>query len=279
MANPVLNERAIERAQHAGWAAPSAPNTSWAAPGGPTGTRPGGRLSDGPVSPYQGAMTVNGTITATAVLFVLLLISAAFGWNATDTNPDGELSFPSIALVGVGIGFACVIALYFKPAWAKVLGPVYALAQGFFVGAISRAYESFERGIVLQAVGATIATFVVMLVLYRTRIIKVTNRFRKIVIGATLGIMVMYLASFVFRLFGAEVNFLRQPSALGIGISVVICIVAALNLALDFDFIERGTQTGLPKHFEWFAAFGLLVTIVWLYLEFLRLLAMLQGRD
>ncbi len=277
MANPVLNERALERAQHAGWAAPLAPNTSWPAPGGPTGTRPGGRFSDGPVSPYQGAMTVNGTITATAVLFVLLLVSAAFGWNATETNPDNELSFPGIALVGVAVGFGCVIALYFKPQWAKVLGPVYALAQGFFVGAISKAYNEQYSGIVLQAVGATMATFLVMLVLYRTRIIKVTEKFRKVVIAATLGIMVMYLVTFIFSMFGAEASFWREPSALGIGISVVICVVAALNLALDFDFIERGTQTGLPKHFEWFAAFGLLVTIVWLYLEFLRLLGMLRS--
>lgn len=235
-------------------------------------------MSDGPLSPYQGAMTVDGTITATAVLFVLLLVSAVFGWNATGTNADGELAFPSIALVGVGIGFACVIALYFKPQWAKVLGPVFAIAEGFFVGAVSRAYEGQYNGIVLQAAGATIATFIVMLVLYRSRILKVTDRFRKIVIGATLGVMVLYMVSFVIRLFAGSdaVSFLREPSALGIAFSVFVCVLAALNLALDFDFIERGTQTGLPKHFEWFAAFGLLVTVVWLYLELLRLLAKLR---
>ncbi|MBA3802157.1 MAG: Bax inhibitor-1/YccA family protein [Acidimicrobiia bacterium] len=276
MANPLLNDRALERAQP-GWAAPAAPSNSWPAPGDATT-----RTTDGPVSHYEGAMTVSGTITASAVLFTLLLVSAVFGWNATETNPTtNELSFPGIAFVGIAVGFACVIALYFRPQWAKVLGPVYALAQGFFVGAISRAYDNFQSGVVLQAVGATVATFLVMLVLYRTQIIKVTNRFRKVVIAATLGIMVMYLVSFAFRLFAGSdsVSFLREPNALGIGISVVICVVAALNLALDFDFIERGTKSGLPKHFEWFAAFGLLVTIVWLYLEFLRLLAMLQSRN
>ncbi|MDQ3310776.1 MAG: Bax inhibitor-1/YccA family protein [Actinomycetota bacterium] len=271
MANPLLNDRALERAQP-GWAAPAAPSNTWPAPG-PT------RTADGPVSQYEGAMTVSGTITASAVLFTLLLISAVFGWNATDTNLEGELSFPGIALVGVAVGFGCVIALFFKPQWARVLGPVYALAQGFFVGAISKAYNTFNDGIVLQAVGATAATFAVMLVLHRTRIIKVTDRFRRIVIGATMGVMVLYLFTFVFSMFGFDAAFFREPNALGIGFSIFVCGLAALNLSLDFDFIERGSNSGLPKHFEWYGAFGLLVTVVWLYLELLRLLALLQGRD
>jgi uncharacterized YccA/Bax inhibitor family protein len=227
-------------------------------------------------------MTVRGSITATAVLFVLLLASAAVGWMNTSpatTDPVTgrmEFSFPGLAMVGVIVGFVCVIALYFKPKYAKFLGPVYAIAEGFFVGAISRVFEEQWSGIVLQAAGATLAVFAVMLALYNTRIIKVTDKFRRTVIFATLGIMALYLVSFVISLFGGEVPFINDASLLGIGFSVLVCGIAAMNLALDFDFIERGSKAGLSKDYEWVAAVGLLVTIVWLYLEILRLLAKLR---
>jgi uncharacterized YccA/Bax inhibitor family protein len=227
-------------------------------------------------------MTVRGSITATAVLFVLLLASAVVGWmntSAATTNPQtGELevSFPGLALVGVIVGFVCVIALYFRPTYAKVLGPIYAIAEGFFVGAISRVFEEQWNGIVLQAAGATLAVFAVMLLLYNTKIIKVTDKFRRTVIFATLGIMVLYLGSFIISLFGGSVSFINDASLVGIGFSVLVCVIAAMNLALDFDFIDRGAKAGLSKDYEWVAAVGLLVTIVWLYLEILRLLAKLR---
>jgi uncharacterized YccA/Bax inhibitor family protein len=271
MPNPMFNESTMKNASTT-WAPPE-PGTDFIPP-----------ISDGPVSTWKpGVMTVGGTISATAVLFVLLLASAAVGWNMVDTEIDpitGEeiVQFPAIAIVGVLIGFGCAILTAFKPHLAKFVGPVYALAQGFAVGAISRAYDAAYDGIVLQAAGATMAVFLVMLVLYRTQIIKVTDKFRRTVVFATLGIMVMYGVSLLFSLFGATPTFLSSPSLLGIGLSVVISIVAALNLALDFDFIERGSQQGLAKDFEWYAAFGLLVTIVWLYLEMLRLLAKLRER-
>jgi len=211
------------------------------------------------------------------VLFTLLLVSAAAGWIATDAPVEGApLEFPTLAMIGVFVGLGCVIALFFRPQWAKVLGPVYALAEGFFLGAISHVYELAYSGIVVQAAGATIGVTGVMLVLYRTRIIKVTERFRRIVIGATLGIMVFYGVSLLINLFGGNVGFLNSSSALSIGFSFLVAGVAAFNLALDFDFIERGSQQGLPKAFEWYAAFGLLVTVVWLYLEILRLLSKLR---
>jgi uncharacterized YccA/Bax inhibitor family protein len=280
MPNPFLNEKKLE-ADRAGWAAPVAPSPGgavWAAPTPPGApAAPGPRVDDGPISRWRpGVMTVNGSITATAVLFTLLLVSAVFGWLATDASPQGEIEFPGIAMIGVVVGFVSVIALYFKPQWAKVLGPVYALAQGFFVGAISKVFELQWSGIVVQAAGATVAVFAVMLVLYRTRIIKVTDRFRRIVIGATLGVMLLYLVSFVLNLFGGGVSFLQEPSALGIIFSVFVCGLAAFNLALDFDFIERGAREGMAKDYEWVAAVGLLVTVVWLYLEILRLLAKLR---
>ena len=276
MPNPFLNEKKLE-ADRAGWAAPVAPSPGgavWAppAPGAPTD-----RIDDGPVTPWRsGVMTVRGSITATAVLFVLLLISATAGWIATEASPQGQVQFPTLAIIGVMVGFVAVIALYFKPRLAKILGPIYALAQGFFVGSISKIYNEQWDGIVVQAAGATLAVFAVMLVLYRTRIIKVTNRFRKIVIGATLGVMLLYLVSFVLNLFGGGVSFINDPSAFGILFSVFVCGLAAFNLALDFDFIERGSREGMAKDYEWVAAVGLLVTVVWLYLEILRLLAKLR---
>jgi uncharacterized YccA/Bax inhibitor family protein len=279
--NPILNDKTFEEAQ-SGWAAPQAPSpggTTWAPPSGTPTTAP---VSDGPVTPWRGAMTVRGSITATAVLFVLLLASATVGWistTATTTNPDGSqnVTFPVVAMIGVIVGFVAVIALYFKPHLAKFLGPVYAIAEGFFVGAISKVFESMWNGIVLQAALATIAVFGVMLALYGTRIIKVTERMRRVVIFATLGVMVLYLLSFVFTLFGASISFISDASPLGIGFSILVCGLAAFNLMLDFDFIERGTKAGLSKDYEWVAAVGLLVTIVWLYLEILRLLAKLRS--
>ena len=281
MPNPILNEKQLEAAK-AGWAAPKAPSpggTVWAPPGQTT-VPP---IDDGPVSAWRpGMMTVRGTVAKTAMLFVLLLISASAGWAATEgatidpVTGQQQYQFPPIAFLGVIIGFGCVIGLYFKPHLAKVLGPIYALAQGFFVGAISKAYETLFNGIVLQAAGATIAVFAVMLLLYNSRIIKVTDRFRRNVIFATLGVMALYLVSIVMSLFGAEIPFINEPSAFGIAFSIFVCGLAAVNLALDFDFIERGAREGLAKDYEWVAAVGLLVTIVWLYLEILRLLAKLR---
>ncbi|MFZ8968666.1 MAG: Bax inhibitor-1/YccA family protein [Ilumatobacteraceae bacterium] len=268
MANPVLNERTM-----ANWAPP--------APGSRQGP-----IDDGPTSAWASTgatMTVSGTISATSVLFVLLLASAAVGWIATgspEVNPDGTVAYgmPGLAIVGVIVGIGCAFGLMFKPTLARVLGPVYALAQGFFVGSVSRMFETFYDGIVVQAAGATVAVFGVMLLLYRSQVIKVTDRFRRIVVMATLGVMALYLVSFVISLFGASVSFLSSPSGFGILFSVFVAGLAAMNLALDFDFIERGVEMRLPKHFEWFAAFGLLVTVVWLYLELLRLLAKLRER-
>ena len=284
MANPVLNERALQKAASS-WAPPQR-GTAFGDPGYAVAKDSDTPVHDGPISPWKGAMTVRGTASATATLFVLLLASAAFGWVRTGgptfdpQTATYSYAIPTLAWVGIVVGLGCVIGLYFKPALAKFLGPVYAIAQGFFVGAISRMYETFYDGIVVQAAGATIAVFAVMLVLYRTGVIKVTDRFRKIVVSATLGIAVFYGACLLIRLFAGpgSISFLSSPSLLGIGFSVLVAGLAAFNLALDFDFIERGAEQRLDKNFEWYAAFGLLVTIVWLYLEMLRLLAKLRER-
>ncbi len=273
MTNPILNDKAFG-------AAATKSGATWAPP------KPGGEwnppISDGPVSTWQSAsdrMTVSGTATAAGALLVLLLIAAGFGWAAVPSVAEGQSpTFPGIAMIGVIVGFVAVIAAMFKPKLARFLAPVYALAQGYFVGAISKAYENFQDGIVLQAVLATVGVFAAMLFLYGTRIIKVTNRMRRIVIGATMGIALLYLVSFVINLFGGNVSFLQEPTLFGIGFSVLVVGLAAFNLALDFDFIERGSKADLPKYMEWVGALGLLVTLVWLYLEMLRLLSKLRER-
>jgi uncharacterized YccA/Bax inhibitor family protein len=277
MANPVLNERVLHQAGTT-WAPPE-PNTEYFPP-----------VNDGPSSPFvRNVMTVNGVISATATLFVLLLVSATFGWIATGSpqevlQANGDIGYrytiPALAWVGLVVGIGLTFLLMFRPHLAKFIAPVYAIAEGFFVGAISRMFETYYSGIVIQAAGATIAVFGVMLVLYRTGVIKVTDRFRRIVVTATIGVMVFYGVSLLIRLFAGagSVSFLSSPSLLGIGFSFFVAGLAAFNLALDFDFIERGTKQGLDKNFEWYAAFGLLVTIVWLYLEILRLLAKLRER-
>jgi uncharacterized YccA/Bax inhibitor family protein len=277
MANPVFKEEAFDkasqdfRASQPGWAAPQA--------GTHVQTQP---ITDGPVSAWQKEMTLNGTISASAVLLVLLLISGAFGWNAasgpTLENGVETYSFPPMAFLGIIVGFIAVIVANMKPNLAKILGPVYALAYGFAVGAISKGYETFYDGIVVQAVLATASVFLVMLVLYRTRIIKVTEKFRRTVMIATIGVMVLYLFSFVLSLFGTTLPFLDGSNMLlSVGFSLFVCGLAAASLALDFDFIERGINSGLPKSYEWVGALGLVVTLVWLYLEILRLLSFLRN--
>jgi uncharacterized YccA/Bax inhibitor family protein len=268
MPNPLLNDRTWNKA---------ARDPGWGAPDPTTRRTP---ITDGPISGWQSnVMTISGTISATGVLMVILLAAAAFGWQAGPTSHGGQVTgFPGLALVGILVGFACVIAIYFRPMWARILAPVYAVGEGFFLGVISKAYETYQHGIVIQAVGATLGVFAVMLVLYRTKIIKVTDRFRTVVITATMGLMVFYLISFVINLFGGGVPFLHSTSLLSIGFSIFAAGLAALNLALNFDFIERGAQQGLPKGMEWFAALALVVTLVWLYLELLRLLSKLQRR-
>ena len=286
MSNPVFKEESFSEASQNfnATAGATAGQAGWGAPAAGThvATQP---ASDGPVSGWQKAMTINGTITASLVLLVLLLISGSFGWSAatgpTLVSNEGvqteTYQFPPIAMVGIIVGFIAVLVAMRKPKLAKILGPVYALAYGFAVGAISKGYETFYDGIVLQAVMATASVFFVMLVLYRTRIIKVTDKFRRAVIFATIGVMVLYLSSFVMSLFGASLPFLNGDNlGLSILFSVFVCGLAAMNLALDFDFIERATNAGMPKDYEWVAALGLVVTLVWLYLELLRLLSYLR---
>lgn len=277
MANPILNEKSFSKvvqrsAGEAGWAAPQAGQQSSQVFHAP--------ITDGPVSPYKSAepMTASGTASAALLLMLLLVASAMFGWSSVSEAVDGAVTFPGWAMAGALFGFVCAMVLTFKPKMARVLTPVYAIAEGVFVGAISKVFNTAYDGIVIQAVGITLGVFVTMLVLYRTGVIRVTDKMRRTIIGATLGIAVFYGVSLLLSLFGMNISFFNSSSPMSIGFSFLVAGLAAMNLALDFDFIERGEKAGLPKYMEWYAAFGLMVTIVWLYLEILRLLAKLRDR-
>jgi len=213
-------------------------------------------------------MSIGGTAAATGMMLVVLAISGAWGWSIS--SPTGALPWWSFAALMAA--FVLAIVTVFNPKIAVVSTPLYTAAQGVFLGAMSKAYENQWGGIVLTAVLATIAVFVVMLVLFVTRTITVTNKLRSIIIGATLGIAVFYFASILLALFGVQIPFVWDGGIGGILFSVFVVGIAALNLLLDFDMIERGVAMGAPKYMNWYGAFGLMITIIWLYMEILRLL-------
>jgi uncharacterized YccA/Bax inhibitor family protein len=267
MANPALNEKRFEQARdewQPGWAAPDTVTQGAGASLPPAVTR-----SD--------AMTANGTFAKTFVLFVLLVAGGAIGWAQTDTSLPDQIEFPGwvwICLIG---GFALAMVCAFVPKASPFLGPLYAVVEGVFLGAISKVFEAQWDGIVFQAILATIGVFFATLVLYVFDIVKVTRKFQMMVIGATCGIFLLYVFGALMSLFGVDVMFWNEPSGLGIAVSVVISCVAALNLFLDYEFIRQASTQGAPKYMEWYGAFGITVTLVWLYLELLRLLALLRN--
>ncbi|NKF21117.1 Bax inhibitor-1/YccA family protein [Solimonas marina] len=225
-------------------------------------------------------MTMNGMIGKTGILFVLLLIAA--GWTWTRFNDVLAASGPQAAMSAVSpfiwggllVGFGLAMVTVFKANWSGITAPLYAMAEGFALGGISAFFELRFQGIVLQAVGLTIGVLAVMLFLYRSRIIQVTDKFRMGVVAATGGIALLYLVDMGLRAFTSiDIPFIHEGGAMGIGFSLLVVGLAALNLTLDFDAIERGVAAGAPKVMEWYGAFSLMVTLVWLYLELLRLLA------
>jgi uncharacterized YccA/Bax inhibitor family protein len=227
-------------------------------------------------------MTVSGTVNKTGVLAICVVATAAWTWsrfmNAGDA--DGAMSsvLPLLILGGIG-GFIVALVTIFKKEWAPVTAPIYALLEGLVLGGISAMTELRFPGIPMQAVGLTFGTLVALLLVYRSGIIKVTDNFRLGVVAATGGIALFYVATMIMGFFGVRFPSVFGAGPLGIGISVFVVIVAALNLVLDFDMIERGAQAGAPKYMEWYGAFALMVTLIWLYLEILRLLSKLRSRN
>jgi uncharacterized YccA/Bax inhibitor family protein len=217
-------------------------------------------------------MTLQGSVNKAFLLLVVLLAGAFWPWSQYLTTGDASVVTTPL-LVGALGGFVLAMIISFKATLAPVLSVPYAALEGLAIGSISALLERRYPGIAIQAVGLTFAVFAVMLVAYKLNIIRATERFRAIVIGATGAIALVYLVSMVLGFFHIAVPLLNSSSPLGIIISLVIVGVAALNLILDFDFIESGAAQGAPRYMEWYAAFGLLVTMVWLYLEILRLLS------
>jgi len=220
-------------------------------------------------------MTIEGTVNKSFITLAILLGAAFVTWSMYF---NGQNVVPLMIGGAIG-GFIVALIISFAAKAAPYLVPVYAALEGIFLGGISANYENVYNGITLQASLLTMCVFVALLLAYKTRLIKATENFKLGVFAATAGIMLLYLASFVLGFFGVTIPYLHDNSLIGIGISLVIVVVAALNLVLDFDFIENGAAHGAPKYMEWYGAFGLMVTLVWLYLEMLRLLAKIASRD
>lgn len=217
-------------------------------------------------------MTIDGTVNRTALLLFALIIPAGLVWQRFMAG-DPVLGF---MIGGLVAGFVLAIITVFKQEWAPYTAPLYAIAQGAALGGISAMFEQMFPGIVIQAVALTFAVLFALLAAYKSGMIKVTENFKLGIIAATGGVFLLYAATFVLGFFGIQIPYIHGSGPIGIGFSVVVIIIAALNLVLDFDFIESGAEQGAPKYMEWFGAFGLLVTLVWLYLEILHLLAKMR---
>lgn len=232
----------------------------------------------------DGVMTVNGTINKTGIMLLIVIFAASFTWRKffgeidplNPVMPQGIMLWAMIGAIG---GLITALITTFSPRRAAMTAPIYAVFEGLFLGAISAIFEAKFPGLVMRAVSLTFGVFFIMLLLYRSGTIRATEKFRMIIFAATGGIALVYLGSFIAGLFGVNVSFLHDSSPLSIGISLFVVAIAALNLILDFDMIIQGANARAPKYMEWFGAFGLMVTLIWLYLEMLRLLSKLASRD
>jgi len=237
------------------------------------------------ISADEGVMTVNGTINKTGLMLLIVIFAATFTWRkffvAFDPTVPGALPPGVIGwMIGGAIGgLITALITTFSPRRAAMTAPIYAVFEGLFLGAVSAMFEAMYPGLVMRAVSLTFGVFFIMLLLYRSGTIRATEKFKTIIFAATGGIALVYLGSFIAGLFGVNVSFLHGNSMLSIGISLFVVVVAALNLILDFDMITQGTNARAPKYMEWYGAFGLMVTLIWLYLEMLRLLSKLASRD
>ncbi|MHC4182752.1 MAG: Bax inhibitor-1/YccA family protein [Planctomycetota bacterium] len=221
-------------------------------------------------------MTLQGTVNKTGIMLFLALLSATWVWRQFLFYESPQIS---LYLWGGAIGgFIAAMVAIFKPTTSPLVAPVYALLEGLFLGGISSIMEARFPGIVIQAVGLTFGTLFALLFAYKSGLIKATENFKLGVAAATGGIFLMYMVSFILGFFGTSVPFIHGNGIMGIGISGFIVVIAALNLVLDFDFIEHGVEQGAPKFMEWRAALGLMITLVWLYIEILHLLSKLRSR-
>ena len=230
----------------------------------------------------ENSMSIRGTLNKFGFMLLMLMGSAFYSWKEFAESEGTSSNLMPIIWGGAIGGFVIALTISFKREWSPYLAPLYALLEGLFIGAISAMYNTIYNGIVLQAVGLTFSVGIAMYFLYAFRIIRATEKFRSILFSAMAGIAIFYLATFVLRLFHVDIDqsmpFINGGGMFGIGFSLIIVAVAAMNLILDFDMIEQGAEMGAPKYMEWYGAFGLMVTFVWLYLEILRLLSKLNRR-
>jgi uncharacterized YccA/Bax inhibitor family protein len=228
-------------------------------------------------APAGNVMTANGAMVKTIALLILTIVTAAIAWNMAAT---GSITNIKPILIGTGIGGLIIAVLtVFKPHLSPLTGPLYAVVKGAFVGLISMMFENFYNGIVMQAISLTLGIAILMAALYIMRIIRPTAKFKSIVISATGGIFLLYIATFLLGLFGIDIPYIHGSGLIGIGFSLFVVVIASLNLIIDFEMIEVGAQQSAPKYMEWYCGFSILVTIIWLYIEVLRLLAKLADRD
>lgn len=246
----------------------------------------------GEVTEADRTMTVQGTVNKTAFLLVLLLCTASWMWAKFYETMQvlGQSGKPTAlaqawqsmqgwVLLGAIGGFVVALITCFTPRLAPVTAPAYALIKGLFIGALSAMLEARFPGIVVQAVGLTFGTLAALLLAYKSGLVRATEKFKTGVMAATGAIFLIYLVSFILRVFGSGIPMIHDAGTVGIGFSLFVVVIAALNLVLDFDFIEQGARQGAPKYMEWYGGFGLMVTLVWLYIEILILLSKLRGRD
>ena len=220
-------------------------------------------------------MTIQGTVNKSAVLLLLVLLSSVWTWRLYYTAA-GSLG---VWIFGGAIGgFIVAMITVFKKQWAAMTAPLYALLEGLVLGGISSMLEGSYPGIVIQAVGLTFGTLFGLLFAYKSGMIKATENFKLGVVSATGGIAVVYLVTMLLGFFGIRMPYIHESGMIGIGFSLFVVIIAALNLVLDFDFIENVAAQGAPKYMEWYGAFGLMVTLIWLYIEILRLLSKMRER-
>lgn len=222
-------------------------------------------------------MTIRGTANKTMILLGLAIGTACLTWSQV---AQGNMASAMPWMIGGAIsGFVLALIISFKADWAPVLAPLYALAEGLFLGGISAVIDAQYPGVALQAIGLTFGTMFTLLIAYQTGLIRATENFKLGVFAATGGIALVYLTSIVLGFFGMSVPLIHSTGPWGIAFSAFVVVIAAMNLVLDFDFIEQAAKNGAPKSAEWYGAFGLMVTLVWLYIEILRLLAKLNSRD
>jgi len=231
---------------------------------------------------YGDSMTTSGAVNKTGILLICCVATAAWTWNLffrTASPEEGMQAVAPLTLVGGIGGFILAMVTVFKKEWSPVTAPIYALLEGLVLGGVSAMLEIRFHGIAIQAVSLTFGTLVAMLLAYRTGLIRVTDKLRLGIVAATGGIAVFYLLQFIMGFFGIHLTTVNSASPIGIGFSIVVVIVAALNLVLDFDLVESGARIGAPKYMEWYGAFALMITLIWLYFEILRLLSKFRSRS